>query len=138
MAVERLRQKAEVIVGVHIRHGDYAGWRGGRYFFPASRYAAWMRELAEQFPRGTVGFLVCSNQPQKAEEFPGLLVEFGPGIAVQDLYALSQCDYIMGPVSSFSQWASFYGNKPLFYLRDTEAKIELEKFCVSFLGEVPR
>jgi hypothetical protein len=136
-AVQCLRQQATVVIGVHIRQGDYAGWRGGKYFFPVSQYANWMLELAEQFPEYKVAFLVCSDGPRKAEEFPGLSVAFGPGIPVQDLYALAQCDYIMGPVSSFSQWASFYGNKPLFHLRDKDAKVERGKFSVSYLGDVP-
>ena len=49
-AVDRLRRDADIVVGVHIRHGDYRTWRGGKYFFPAARYAGWMQELAGQFP----------------------------------------------------------------------------------------
>ena len=50
LLIERMRQNAQVIIGVHIRHTDYRRWRGGKYFFPASRYAEWMRELVGQFP----------------------------------------------------------------------------------------
>ena len=32
--VERLRQKAEVVVGVHVRLGDNWKWHGGKYSFP--------------------------------------------------------------------------------------------------------
>jgi glycosyl transferase family 11 len=132
-----LRQHADILVGVHIRRGDYRGWKGGKYFFSVSRYANWMRELAEQFPGRKVSFLICSNEPRHAEEFPGLSVGFGTDVPVQDLYALAKCDYIVGPSSTFSQWASFYGNTPLLHLSDSTARIEPGKFRVSDLGYIP-
>jgi len=136
-AVERLRQKADVVVGVHIRHGDYRNWRGGKYFFEVGRYAEWMRELARQFPGTRVAFLVCSDEPRDAREFPGLSVGLAKGSPVEDICALAECDYLVGPVSSFTQWASYYGNKPLFQLRDSELAIQRDKFRVCFLEEVP-
>ena len=132
-AVERLRQDADVVIGVHVRQGDYRIWRGGKCFFPISRYATWMHELAEQFPSRRVSFLVCSDEPRHEREFQRLSVGFGAGSPVGDLYALAKCDYILGPAGTFSQWASFYGNKPLLQLQDSGARIELEKFRVAHL-----
>jgi hypothetical protein len=136
-AVERLRQQADLVVGIHIRQGDYRTFRAGAYFYPVAQYAAWMRELAEQYPGGNVAFFVCSDEPRHEREFPGLQVGIGAGSAVGDMYALAKCDYILGPVSSFSMWASFYGNKPLFLIRDGEARIERSEFRASDLREIP-
>ena len=136
-AVDALRRQADVIVGVHVRHGDYRTWRGGRYFFPASRYADWMRALAAQFPGQKVAFLVCSDERRSAEEFPGLTVGLGAGSFLGDLTALSKCDYLFGPVSTFTQWASFYGDTPVFYLRDGGVRIERDRFAVADLDEIP-
>ena len=136
-AVERIRRQADVVVGVHIRHGDYRAWQGGKCFFPASQYADWMKQLAEQFPGRNVAFFVCSDEPRNEQEFPGLRVGLGAGSAVGDLCALARCDYIFGPLSTFSMWASFYGNKPLFLIRDVKAPIEREKFSVADLAEIP-
>ncbi len=136
--VASLRQDAEVVIGAHIRHGDYRMWKNGRCFFSLSQYAGWMRELADQFPGQRVSFLVCSDEPRRLEEFPGLSVGFGPGFPMGDLYALAQCDYIMGAISSFSQWASFYGNKPLYQFRDGSDHPERRKFQVSYLEDVPQ
>ena len=132
-AVVRLRRNADIVIGVHIRQGDYRRWKGGKCFFPVERYAAWMRDLAAQFPARKVAFLVCSDEPRNAGEFPGLSVGFGAGSPVSDLYALAQCDYILGPNSTFSQWASFYGKKPLLHLFNSNDSVELEKFRVSYL-----
>jgi len=132
-AVDRLRRDADIVVGVHIRHGDYRAWQGGKYFFPAARYAGWMQELAAQFPDCKVAFFVCSDEPRTAGEFPGLSVGLGAGSPVGDLYALAGCDYIFGPQSTFTQWASFHGNKPLFLLNDANARLERAKFRISCL-----
>jgi hypothetical protein len=136
-AVERLRQQADLIVGVHLRHGDYRRWRGGKYYFPISQYHEWMRQMAKQFSGRRLAFLVCSDEPRQEREFPGVKVAFAPGVPVQDLYTLARCDYIFGPVSSFSQWASFYGNVPLWQVRNAEEQIEAARFRVSDLGEIP-
>ena len=137
-AVVSLRKESEVVIGVHVRQGDYRQWRKGSRFFTIPHYAAWMRELADQLPGRRVSFLVCSDEPRRPEEFPGLSVGFGPGSAMGDLYALANCDYILGPVSSYSQWASFYGNKPLYQLNDSKDRLDLGKFRVSYLDVVPR
>jgi len=132
-AIEPLHRAADVVIGVHIRHGDYRGWKGGKYFFPATRYAAWMREIAAQFPGRRVAFLVCSDEPRSVDEFPGLTVGFGTDSPVSDIYALARCDYILGPKSTFSQWASFYGAVPLLQVCGTGDAAKLEHFRVSYL-----
>jgi hypothetical protein len=132
-AIEPLRRQADVVIGVHVRQGDYRGWFGGKYFFPAERYAAWMRELASQFPGRKVAFFVCSDEPRRLEEFAGLTVGLGMDSPVCDVYALALCDYIIGPKSTFSQWASFYGEKPLLQVCDTNDAVKLENFRVSYL-----
>jgi len=136
-AVAALRSRAEVVVGVHIRRSDYRTWKGGRNFFSIERYAAWMRQLAAQFPGVRTAFLICSDEPRQAAEFPGLTVGFGPGVPVGDLYALAACDYVFGPISTFSQWASFQGNIPLWQPREEGAEARLDSFAVSPLEEVP-
>jgi hypothetical protein len=132
-AIESLRREADIIIGVHIRQGDYRGWNGGKYFFPVARYAAWMHELAAQFPGRKVAFFVCSDEPRSLGEFPGLIVGLGTDSPVSDVYALAHCDYILGTKSTFSQWASFYGEKPLLQVCGTDEAARLENFRVSYL-----
>lgn len=128
-----LRDQADVVIGVHIRQGDYRQWQGGKYFFETARYADWMRDLVAQFPDRKVAFLICSDEPRQLEEFAKLTVGFGSGTPVGDLQALSQCDYIIGPKSTFTQWASFYGDKPLRHLTGGCDPVRLEEFRVCYL-----
>jgi len=136
-AVQNLRRVADVVIAIHLRQGDYRRWNKGQYFFSVERYTKWMHELAEQFDGTKVAFLVCSDERRSRDEFPGLTVGFGPGSSVGDLYAMALCDWILGPLSTFSQWASFYGETPLFHLRNESDQPDLSSFMVSYLGEVP-
>ena len=131
--IEPLRRKADILIGVHVRRGDYSYWKGGKYYFPAERYAAWMHDLVAQFPGRKVAFVVCSDEPRRLDEFPGLTVGLGPDSPVSDIFALAQCDYILGPKSTFTQWASFYGDKPLLHLEGSDHVVKLEDFRICYL-----
>ena len=135
LLMQRVRQNADVVIGVHIRQGDYRRWKGGKYFFPTSRYAAWMRELMSQFPGAKVSFLVCSDEPRTDQEFQGLPVVLSVNTPVGDLCALSKCDYLFGPVSTYSLWASFYGNVPLFHVGNSDDRMDRAQFRVSWLDD---
>ncbi len=136
-AVEELRQDADIVVAVHMRRGDYRRWQQGRYFFSKDRYAQWMQQMEKLFPQKRVAFLLCSDEAFSRDDFPGLSVRPGPGTPTEDMHAMAECDWIFGPLSTFSQWASFYGATPLFHLRDKDDQLELQKFQVSNLHEVP-
>ncbi len=136
-AAAALRERADLVVGVHIRQGDYSIWLNGRYFYPLAQYREWMQQLADRFAPRSVAFLVCTDSKFSESDFPGLTVGFGPGNPAGDLYALSCCDRLVGPVSTFSFWASFYGNVPLCTLRKRGQNLADAPFAVSDLSEIP-
>lgn len=109
------RRGGDVLVGVHVRQGDYQTFGNGLSFFTSEEYARVMRRVVGLFPGRRVRFLVCSNENQDGH-FRDLNVHFGPGDTVGDLYALSCCDYLVGPPSTFTQWASFYGRVPRYVM----------------------
>jgi hypothetical protein len=121
--VEHCRQEADVLVGIHIRHGDYRTAGGGAYFYETGHYVALMRRLAAASP-ARVCFLVCSDEPIQSADFAGLTIYPGPGTAIEDMYALAACDYIIGPPSSFSGWASFFGQVPLYFITDLQKALD--------------
>jgi hypothetical protein len=126
--VRRAREGCELLVGVHVRQGDYRNFEGGRYFYESSEYARMMREAERLFPERRVGFLVCSNERQDPAVFNGHRHTPGPGHFVDDMYALAACDYIIGPPSTYTLWASFYGGAPLHPVEGPGASITLEGF----------
>ncbi|BDI30356.1 hypothetical protein CCAX7_24070 [Capsulimonas corticalis] len=122
------RKDADVLVGVHVRHGDYQEFCGGRYYYTLEQYDAVMRRVQELFPAKRVGFLLCSNLPQDLSTLPSVPVTSGPGNMVSDMYALAGCDYILGAPSTYTTWASFYGDVPLYKILDPDAPISLSDF----------
>lgn len=128
--MKTIRSKCDVVVGVHIRQGDYAKFMNGSWYYTTKQYVEIMRQLQSLFQRKRVGFLVCSNEPQKNDDFAEFIYEFGTNVVIEDLYSLSQCDYIVGPPSSFNSWAAFYGKVPILYLSDHNMNISLDKFKI--------
>ena len=128
--VGRARRSAAVVVGVHIRHGDYRHFVDGQFFFPPRQYAALMWRVRNLLADRPVAFVVCSNTPQPADAFDGLSVHFGSGHEVEDLYALAGCDYLLGPPSTYTMWASFHGRVPLLVVTDADAAFDLPDFRV--------
>ena len=120
-AVERVlatnREQADVLVGVHIRRGNYAEWHGGAFLYSNDTYVRAMRELQALFPAGVrVRFLLFSNEPIPAQDFAGFDTGRATNHPVEDLYAMAGCDYLLGPLSTYTMWASFYGRVPLCHL----------------------
>ena len=129
-AISTIRGHGDVVVGVHIRHGDYATHLGGKYFYSVSDYAQAMRSVVGQFPGKRVVFMVCSNAEMKGHEFEGLNVHFGPGHIVEDIYSFAECDLLIGPPSTYTKWASFYGDVPLHVMEDAKQPIDVAA-CIS-------
>ena len=108
MIVEHARERADLLVGVHIRQADYRTWKNGIHFYETERYAQWMRDIAESNPLKRVVFLICASNHIDESLFSGVTFVKGPGFPAGDLHSLSLCDKIIGPPSTFSGWASYY------------------------------
>ena len=52
------------------------------------------------------------------------------GHLIEDLYCLAKCDYLMGPNSTYTSWASIYGNVPLCHLQEREQVLQLSDFNI--------
>ena len=61
---------------------------------------------------------LCSDEPIDEGNFRDLSVRTAPSNALAGLYALAGCDLIIGPVSTFSEWAAFVGDIPRIQLWD--------------------
>lgn len=124
----KARQNGDTLVGVHIRRGDYNEFANGKYFFSQKDYSRKMKELSQSLGSARLCFIVCSNEEIDESMFDDHVVQKGPGHLVGDMYLLAQCDYIIGPPSTYTLWASFYGDKPLYQIRDINEPITIEKF----------
>jgi hypothetical protein len=123
LALSKARSLGDMVIGVHIRQGDYRGWKNGSHYFETEQYAHWMKNIAALDKSKKTAFMVCSSDPVDPACFRGLDVIMGPGSVIGDLHALSLCDRLMGPPSTFSAWASFHGRKPLCMLQHHRQEI---------------
>lgn len=114
--LDEARVGCDVLIGIHIRQGDYREWDNGRHYFRTGEYVDIMRRLIDIHTGCRVRFVVATNEEQDWDLFSWCDYRRAPGGTVEDLYALAGCDEIYGPQSSYSAWASFFGRVPFCWI----------------------
>ena len=124
------RGHADILIGLHIRRGDYDVHLGGKHYYSLEFYRQVMDAMLTLFPGRQVAFLVCSNEKLPMEMFASLNATMGPGTLLGDLYSLAECDHIIGPPSTFSLWAAFHGLKPIHLMLKSQVPVSLDQFMI--------
>lgn len=124
----KLRLSACKIVGVHIRRGDYREFQNGRYFFSNEEYSRFIKQTSDTLAK-ECKFVIVSDEPLDEPFFSNIGVHIFRGKDFrEDLVMLSLCDYILGPWSSFSWWAAYYGHAKLCHLHGRDDVVAAESF----------
>ncbi len=129
--IAEIRKEADIIVGVHIRHGDYKTFYGGIFYYSLEEFHQYMLQIQALYPDKRVAFFISSNEGFSTDVFEGCrCYRFGkePSGDILDLHTLSLCDLIIGPWSTYSRWAAFIGNKPLCCLYGRDQKLTTNDF----------
>lgn len=126
------RKTSDLIIGVHIRRGDYKEYKNGKYFFSDSTIINFLYQLIKDFGETQkITFLLCSNEKLNLNCYKEFSVfQINNSNLIEDLYGLSKCDYILGPPSTYSMWASFYGQKPLLFLKNPNLIVKKKDFSI--------
>ncbi len=114
-------------LGVHIRRGDYAQWRDGQFLFSDEVYADHINRFADMHPGKALHVYLSTNDPSVSEEHfqklcPKVCIHHLQGSAPEDLFMLSECDYLIGPPSTFSMVAAMYRDIPLYRMDSADAQ----------------
>ena len=123
-----------VRLGVHIRRGDYAQWADGKYFYDNEVYARHINKFKELHGDKVVHVYLSTNDAEVSEtlfqeQCPETVVHHLHGNAPQDLFMLSECDYLIGPPSTFSLVAALYRDIPLYRMDTADAdKMDADAF----------
>jgi hypothetical protein len=125
------KSDGQTVVGVHIRRGDYREFMDGRYYYSDFVYTNKIREIAKLCAArgGRARFVLFSNVPSSVcigEELDCAVSRNDWHI---DHWLMSQCDFLVGPPSTFTLWASYIGKTPYFHISDPKAPIDLSSFC---------
>ena len=129
-----IRGNTDLVYGIHIRRGDYSKFEGGKYFYSDEVYADKMMQLFEiaSSQGKSCAFIICSNEQLQTTNFPEQLQLFtGARHPIVDMYALAACDGIIGPPSTFSGWASFYGKVPIQHIKSRDDLVQLGDYFQS-------
>lgn len=123
----------DIRLGVHIRRGDYITWQNGKFFFDDEVYINHIRQFLECFPGKKVAVFICTNDSKlRINHYKQALgiesLYLARGNEAEDLYLLSRCNYLIGVKSTFSLMASFYQNRPLYWIKDKEEPLSLDGF----------
>lgn len=118
-------------LGVHIRRGDYKTFYGGKYFFDDKVFIDYIKAFATG--KNDVHVFICGNDPNInkelfKQELPEVTVHFPNGNPGEDLCLLSECNYLIGPPSTFSLVASMYRDIPICWMETKEPLLQFDIF----------
>lgn len=122
--MQDIRRRHDCVIGLLIRQTDYRAWREGRFWYPTEQYAEWARQLVELRLHPNPAIVIACDEHQDPAAFAGLPCYFSPGAAnsgghwFESFVALSLCDLVVSPPSTFSAAAAFVTNAPLLPLVD--------------------
>jgi hypothetical protein len=82
-------------------------------------------------PTRRIGVIICSDDKEALQKIQDKQPDYlyPRGTSAQDMYALSRCDYIIGPkATTMSTWASFIGESMLLQIGKSIELFELTDF----------
>ena len=126
--ISKARTVADVVIGVHIRRGDYIRYESGIWYYEDDVYVEKMLQVQNQFTAEgkTCAFVIAAIETINKNNFPAELKIFTEQRHfVTDMYCLAACDAIIGPPSTYSLWAAFYGKIPLAYIYKKDDFIQI-------------
>jgi len=118
------------VVGVHLRRGDYQRFKGGKYFYSDSVYERIMLSIEKLTSKGggLTKFVLFSNENFSIAPGGNLDYTFSRNDWLTDHHLMSQCDYLVGPPSTFTLWASYIGKVPFHHIYDPKVAIDMSSF----------
>lgn len=121
-------ESADIVFGIHIRRGDYKEWEDGKFFYDDITYQNVINQSKFLFGESKVLYLIFSNELINFNLPENSIVSNNPWYV--DHYIMGICDYVIGPPSTFTLWATYIGPKVRYYHMNhkNDFPISLEEF----------
>jgi len=127
--IVKLDRNEYIVVGVHIRRGDYKYWENGKYYFTDDIYQMYINNISYELNKRSnkrIKFFLFSNENINIERTEDTI------ISTYDWYIdqliMSKCDYLIGPPSTFTLWASYIGKVKYYHIKDETGNINVNDF----------
>jgi len=130
-AISELMNRYDIVLGVHIRRGDYQQWLGGKYYFDDSSYLNAVRSFIDLHKGKKIFVVFFSNGDIESlhDKCPvDSIVSHNPYFI--DYRLMGNCHFLIGPVSTFTLWASFLYGVPYVHLSHRDQVIRMDDFKV--------
>ena len=121
-------------VGIHIRRGDYKEWNDGLYYYEDDVYYDIIEQFSNLYKNKKILFILFSNEEINLK--PNYDYIISKCKWYEDHSLMSICDYLIGPPSTFTSWASFIGNVPTYHIKDKHKNIELSDFILNTIYNI--
>ncbi|MDA7823237.1 alpha-1,2-fucosyltransferase [Opitutales bacterium] len=130
--INEAKKRYDLLLGVHIRQNDYKSFYDGKFYVTPEQYLQTVDHFKSlHLPSQRIGVVVCSDDGEALKKIQDNHQDylFPNGTIAQDMYALSKCDYIIGPkATTMSSWASFIGESMLLQIDKSIDPFELTDF----------
>lgn len=126
------KKSYDLLLGVHIRQNDYKTFYDGKFYLTSDQYLKSVEHFKSlHLHSRRIGVVICSDNKETIKEIQRKHSDyFYPrGTIVQDIYALSRCDFIIGPkATTMSTWASYIEDSLLLQIDKSTKSFELSNF----------
>jgi hypothetical protein len=121
----------EIVLGVHIRRGDFKTWCGGKYYFDDSTYRRFVNDFIK-IQNGKKIFVIYFSDNKLDPSSLNCPTEYiiSKNAYYIDYKLMGKCTYLIGPPSTFSPWASFLYNVPYLRIEDSQQELHLADFKI--------
>ena len=117
-------KKEKTLIGIHIRRGNY---KRSKFYYDNETYHRFIENM-KQIIKGSCVFIIFSNEDVGFEEDMELYISKETWYI--DQYLMSQCDYLIGPPSTFTKWASYINNVKCYHIQNAHDEIKISDFIV--------
>ena len=130
--LQSIDRETNSVIGVHIRRGDYKTHQGGKFYFCDEVYEKYIsnmrKEIKEKLSKNAI-FILFSDEVTGFNENSNFY-HFNNTWYV-DHFLMSNCDYLIGPPSTFTLWASYIGKNKYLHILDDSGIIDMNRlsFC---------
>lgn len=126
--IDEAKECGKTVIGVHIRGGDYETHLGGKYFYSDDVFQKAIDHLRKQITKvgGEVVFILFSDRTTNIDLTNDVFLSLNDWYV--DHYLMSICNYLIGPPSTFTKWASFIGSVKLYHMQTRDDMPNIDDF----------